>query len=163
MVFNVSNTFKIVQIVLIVTNIYNSFSWILNILLFLQDNVASPFKKMFLVQHFGSFGLNHFDHGLWLKITRLNINNSPQSSPCCMKFERILCLSPAGARLYSTSYRILHLCGRMQLQPLNQINLGDEHSINSTVGDSKTCTLVSNTYHNHTYTLVIAKPNYCSG
>ena len=51
-----------VQIVVVVSNINNSFSWILNILLFLQENMTSPFKKMFLVQHFGSFGSNQYDH-----------------------------------------------------------------------------------------------------
>ena len=29
------------------TNIHNSFSWILNIFLFLQDNMTSPFEKIF--------------------------------------------------------------------------------------------------------------------
>ena len=46
------------------SNIHNSFSCILNILLFLQDNATSPFKKMFSVQHFGSFGSNQYDHGI---------------------------------------------------------------------------------------------------
>ena len=51
-----------VKIVVIVSNINNSFSWILNILLFLHDNAASPFKKMFLVQYFDSIDEDKYDH-----------------------------------------------------------------------------------------------------
>ena len=51
-----------VQIVVVVLKIDNSFSCILNILLFPQDNATSPYNKMFLVQHSGSFGLNQYDH-----------------------------------------------------------------------------------------------------
>ena len=39
------------SIVVVVSNIHNFFFQIFNILLYLQDNVTSPFEKMFSVQH----------------------------------------------------------------------------------------------------------------
>ena len=40
--------------------ICNSFSWILNIIFFLQDNASCHLEKMFFIHHFGSFGSNIF-------------------------------------------------------------------------------------------------------
>ena len=53
----------LVRIVDVKSNIHNTFSCILNILIFLQDDMTSSFKKMFSVQHFGSLGSNQYDHG----------------------------------------------------------------------------------------------------
>ena len=48
-----------VQIVVVVSNINNSFTWYST---FLQNNATSPLEQMFLIQHFGSFGSNQFYH-----------------------------------------------------------------------------------------------------
>ena len=77
----------LVQIVVVVSDIHNSFSWILNILLFLQDNMPSPSGKMFLVQHFGSFGLSQYNHVIYFSKFLQGFPQSPifQSQFCPLK------------------------------------------------------------------------------
>ena len=58
-----------------------------NILLFLQDNVTSPFEKMFLVQHFGSFGSNQYDHDyICFSLTNIQTNHLMSDFVLCLSW-----------------------------------------------------------------------------